>query len=282
MEPFDASITEWITCDVNDLAGHFHCYKGGNQFERLEWVHLNPPELKKLFTASGEMESFTISMALDIPAQDKTGEKKKSFTFRPVISVKYKEEGEQWDYFSNDNIVPDPGHLHQAAKVPAEFKDALSQNWVELDISNMDDVFTASIPLSKTNAPGRTPKPAPQRLLSYKFTLGDPGKPETEANITFFKFIDDLRKTHEITIIKFHLGTDMNKLNHKDKFTFSPVLEVWADLRINGGAKNKEDDSFIKALHKARLRCGVPNDTGDLPALYEYMMPCPSTCGSDS
>lgn len=280
----------WRECDVNQLAGHFHKFSEWNsmsesQFERLGELHLTNKELKELFSAPDNIESFDIRMGLDSEVSSKD-----KFTFKPVINVRYAKGKPKEKEFHHGPVptlrqaVADT-NTNQSARVPAQFKSWLTKNWMELDASMIDDVFTASTDATsdqnkvmENKRNGIPIKRINQRLHSYHFT--------ENLNDAFFHFIRNLKKYGPDTRLDYfvlHLGVDMNKLAHKEMFSFSPVFEV----RLIG-AKPQQ----IVELRASGLRC-VPevfvsahrekNEsqvvyTGNETVYYEYVMPCPPTC----
>jgi hypothetical protein len=270
----------WRECDVNHLAGHFHRFQKTDedhtsQFVRLGQLYLYKADLDSLFPAGTKIESFHIRLGLDAPNKD-------NYTFMPEISVKHTDKTLDLGFFYGpsphrmqpqpaDPCVALPQEAKPSAKIPPILKDWLTKNWMELDASLIDDVFTSSaypemdaaereehkklgLPIQRTN----------QRVYAYHFN--------SKTNKAFFECID--RHKGKIQYLTFHLGVDMNKFAHKEMFSFSPVFEVYL---CN---PNQED---IRHLRASGLRC-IPvkddNDklTNDEVAYYEYSAPCPSTC----
>jgi hypothetical protein len=254
----------WKKCDVNKLAEHFHCYRPlDSQFERLSTVNLNDETIKWLLLGNGKITSFEISFGLD----EKVSPAEK-FTFSPVISVVYsnKDTGAAgFHHVKKTRSMPPDGvtFAPDVAEVPEEFKDWMVKNWIELDVSLIDDVFKAT---PKKKVGESMTRRDPQRLLKYCFT-------ET-TNSAFLKFINDIIENNIlIERFYFHLGVDMNKFNHKEEFGFAPVLEVQIP---------KTTDEFLLKIHRAGLRSKLMKNAKEEDVegvyYYEYLTPCPSTC----
>jgi hypothetical protein len=243
----------WKKCDVNNLAGHFHKYNSISQFERLGQLYLNKDDLDALFPKGKEIYSFDINLGLDDDLSNID-----AFTFRPFISVKYTATGKaverMFQYATHANV--DPAF---STPVPLAFKDWLCNNWMALDVSLIDDVFAASFDdIVDIRQPGLPTQRINKRLLAYHFN--------EKFNTAFWDFVRDHRGSLDLFV--FYLGIDLNKLPHKDMFTFSPIFE----MRINN-ATEKE----IYKLRKAGLRC-VPLSAKAESVYYEYSSPCPSSC----
>lgn len=278
----------WRECDVNHLAGHFHRFNKedtmrASQFERLGELHLTGKELKKLFSQPSHIDSFDIRLGLD-----KKVSTKNEFTFRPVISVIKKGKKKEMEFhhgpFPNPKLARTNSITKQSAEVPVHFKSWLIKNWMELDASLIDDVFTASFNDTDMNANTQAGLPVKRdnrRLISYHFNEGN--------NVAFLNFIRNMPKygpEARLDYFTFHLGVDMNKLAHKEMFTFSPVFEV----RLTGVKPEK-----ISELRASGLRCVpeilIPEPaeakkgeqvvyTGNETVYYEYIAPCPPTCSN--
>jgi hypothetical protein len=245
----------WKTCDVNNLATNFHRYdKSSEQHDRLEMLYLEPYDVEALFTTTNEIESFAIHLALD-----KEAPQLDAFNFRPLISVKHKDTRKGVPV--EKSFQPGPTPEDTVAAVPFIFKEWLTKNWMELDTNLIDDVFTASFGPEGSENKLQPVKRANKRLTSYYFSK--------ELNPIFFEFI----RTHQFNIkhFIFHLGIDMNKFNHKDQFTFSPVFEVHI---------HKQEDQNV-TIHQHGIRSSPSNDPGTDIAYFEYSAPCPSTCPSE-
>lgn len=246
-----ANSEKWKACDISQLVNHFHKLKE-SQYERLEALHLNAEDLTDLFNNGSELFSFDIKMGL------KNKRSVDKFSFRPTIKVNYangKASLEKKFRFGLGAIPAD------ASRVPYAFKEWMTKNWMELDSSLIDDAFVAFLPdknAPKTDKPG-LPNPY-KRLLSYHFTKS--------INKDFFEFL--LTYKGEINYLAFHLGIDKNKIEHKDQFNFSPVIEV------NVSKKTLSDD-FIEKVHRWGLRSFETKKDQEV-VYYEYLAPCPSTC----
>jgi hypothetical protein len=269
---------QWKKCDVNNLVANFCRFTGeGSQYERLGALYLQDDDVAILFPERSEknpspIESFAIKFALDTNVAG-MGE----FNFRPFISVRQTgvtSPAESPFCFEHEykktNVSP-----RNAAEVPPEFKDVVTQNWIDLDVSLIDDVFTASLPDTsfKKNGPRIPPKRVPQRLLAYQFKNGS--NPGDQANPTFLDFIN--KHSGQIRTFAFHLGIDMNKFPHKDQFTFSPVIELTVETITPA-----ERGRLLETIHQNGLRACPVKGAADLATVYyEYMAPCPSTCGNE-
>jgi hypothetical protein len=260
----------WKKCDVNKLVEHFHSYsRRTSQYERLSMLSLKVDDLEELFPKDKNVTSFDISFALtnETSLTDQ-------FTFKPIISVHY-------DGLTSPSIQkefqygPVPINYNDAppvstgdAPVPYEFKEWITQNWMELNINLIDDVFTASFADETSPKHKSIPeKRITQRLLAYYFT--------DKINNKLFSFVTSLKKDKaSLSQFILHLGVDMNKFDHKDQFSFSPVFE----LRI----KNASDAIKLLAYNLGLRTSALKKDgkvlNEDHPVYFEYGTPCPSTC----
>lgn len=275
---YETNIKHWKKCDVNNLAANFNRLpSGGSQYERLSQVYLPEDHVEKLFPKATEanpspVESIAIRFALDAAMPNNA-----EFNFRPIISVKHTGITTPLPIefpFSFERKQTEPG---PQAVVPHQFRDVINQNWIELDISLMDDVFTAALPdncSGKNGAVIEETRRVPKRLLAYIFKNGP--KEEDRVNVGFLKFINE--NSGNIKELVLYLGADMNKYGHKDKFTFSPIIEVI--LKTTAGARRTQ---FFESAHANGIRTiGAQNDLDKGYAYFEYMAPCPSTCGNEN
>jgi len=245
----------WKKCDVNSLAGHFHKYNAVSQFERLGQLYLNKVDLDVLFPEGKEIHSFDINLALDNDVS-----RIDAFTFRPFIKVTYVDKTEAVERMFHYTAEVAPRPEKTAVKVPLPFKDWLCANWMDLDVSLIDDVFAAAfdglIDITEPNLPKLRVN---KRLLSYHFN--------DKYNTAFRDFLRDL--AGHLDQFVFYLGIDMNKFFHKDLFTFSPIYEV----RTYGVTEEQ-----LYKIRRSGLRCVPHAERGVESVYYEYSSPCPSSC----
>lgn len=243
----------WKKCDVNNLAASFHRYDGNSQHERISTLHLDKNDLKELFPKKEELVSFQLTFGLN---EETTSDYPVAFVV--IISASHA-SGLITEKLFRYGRPSDPV---ASAKVPFEFKEWLHKNWMELDMSQVDDVFAASLPtkLSRLEKNTVLVKRTTQRLLSYPFAAKD-------RNEIFFNFIKQNKSL--IQNLVFHMGVDMNKYNHKEEFSFSPIMEA---KFIKASPKE------IMQIYRSGLRCIPADNKKDDSAYYEYMKPCPPTC----
>jgi hypothetical protein len=244
--------SRWKKCDVNNLAASFHCFDGNSQHERISTLHLTRRDLKSLFPKDEQVTAFQLTFGLNEETTHGY-----PVAFRVMIKV---------SHFSG--LVTGkpfrwglPADLAASSKVPFEFKEWLHKNWMELDMSQVDDVFTASLPPDPpqsviSDVPA---KRITQRLLCYPFA--------GNKNDIFFGFIKD--NISRIQNLIFHMGVDMNKYNHKEKFSFSPIMEAQF---------KKPSPEDLTKIYRSGLRCIPTGNDDEDSAFYEYMKPCPPTC----
>jgi hypothetical protein len=244
----------WRRCDVDTLIHHFHRFDGRSQFDRLEAVHLDKNLLEILFPPEKDIHSFDIDMGLDSVVSVES-----TYTFSPTIRVKYNDdESAMTEKVFIQGIPPD---LRDSSQVPVVFKEWVVKNWMELKLEWFDDVFTAALKRDSPEERKKTPFDimTSHRLLGYHFT--------DTINDSFLEFIREHRGNLDLLV--FHMGVDMNKFQHKELFSFSPVFEVHVrDLT----------EEQVRELRSAGLRCIPKAKKGEEVVYYEYSAPCPSTC----
>lgn len=275
---FEKNVNFWKSCDVNNLAINFHRLSE-SQYERIGSVYLKDTDLIKLFPEKDEPDSIMIeSMSIQF-ALDKKYSRGNEFNFMPVISVKLKNKKHpvERQFYFNLNRVPQAGTREKSdisnpsAKVPIEFKEVLNQNWINTEVSMVDDLFGASLLLASDDPEiaQTVPKRASLRLLGYNFRNNSA---IDHVNRNFFDFLNE--NTGKIKRFTLHLGMDMNKQDRKDQFTFSPIIQILVR------PDNKKDRlAILESIHQKGLRSHPSLADADSPEVYyEYMMPCPSTC----
>jgi hypothetical protein len=253
----------WKECDVNKLTGHFHQYGGSkvSQFERLSMISLGSADIQTLFQKTKVIHSLSIHFGLDNETSLTD-----AFTFTPMITVNHKGNrvlNPPTAAFKHGLVQTTTG----AAKVPHEFKEWLNRNWMELDVSLVDDVFTSSFEAHDK----KTRKPVPfkrisKRLLAYHFT--------NSTNPDLYHFIRKHKNRIEQFIV--HLGVDKNKLGHKEEFAFSPVIELHL-------LKPKKPNVLYQDIHEMGLKSSpfANNDKKRGIVYFEYISPCPPSCGDE-
>ncbi|PKV48577.1 hypothetical protein ATE84_0577 [Aquimarina sp. MAR_2010_214] len=196
-ESFKKSTSLWKNADVLQLTHHFHKLDPSvGQYERVYYFSMSDDDVKR-FNAIQEIDTFTMHMAL------KRGYKEK-FTFFPIFEIVDEKGNEQFfgleafqkpEMNESQNKENEPG----SEIVPQTFKQMIHDNWEQVDMSLVDDLFTV-----------KTKKKPMERVLFYKVTAGliNPYLP------------------NGIEAIKFYPGLDMNKFQYKDMISFTPVIGI--------------------------------------------------------
>lgn len=242
------NIENWQRCDIAQLVNHFHYMNkeksGGLQQERLESMVLEGEALNSF--KSVPIKSLTLHMALNT-AQSINGE----VSFGPILETSKSDASSDFTPFSIYQ-EDDP----YSGLVPGAFKEAVNRNWLLTDSSMVDDLFLAYKPTEKKKAPQL------QRLLRYHISK--------KTNTLLFEVLTMEEVRANLKSIHLYMGADMNKANDMAEFTFTPVIEL---------RTKKLDDKTLLAIAKKGLRSagGLTKDDDD-GILFEYMMPCPSTC----
>ncbi|WP_074406833.1 MULTISPECIES: hypothetical protein [Aquimarina] len=196
-EIFKESTTLWRNADVLQLTHHFHKLDPVvGQYERVYYFSMSKDDVKR-FNAIQEIKTFTMYMAL------KRGYKEK-FTFFPIFKIVDIEGNIQYfglEAFQKPNIKEPQNKEDELGSeiVPLTFKQMIHDNWEEVDMSLVDDLFTV-----------KEKKKPMERVLFYTVTadLINPYLP------------------NGIEKIKFYPGLDMNKFQYKDMISFTPVIGI--------------------------------------------------------
>lgn len=246
-------VGNWQKCDVSQLVNHFHFYESESspiQQKRVESLRLEEGGIDYLRT-TGNIESITFEMGLS-----SEGSENGQLTFAPVWSVRSA---------GVEGFVPfeftKPEQQLGLNLVPGIFKDMVSRNWMNLDPSLIDDLFLANKPSKSGKTTGL------QRLLYYHFSV--------KNNPVFFHVfrLDEVRE--KLKGIYLFPGADFNKMNDRSEYTFSPVIQL---------VTKKLSAHALSEIARLSLRVSTgmgDSDDDDDSILFEYMMPCPSTCNGE-
>lgn len=227
---FNNKREHWCKEDILKLAQHFHCFnKEKTMYDRV--IHFEMKDLKGFNNIKKDIKSIRIYLTLEKEDRDK-------ITCIPYLKVN-----------DNDELVfelsPVAETKEQASfedsPVPKIFKDFVWNNWCDIEMHLIDDLF---------HCWGKKYKNDPKSLV----------------RVEHFEF-DDLAKNirdfnADITAITLYPGIDMNKFGKKDRISFTPVLGV--KPRLDNGQR----------------RMGIFEFDGD-ETFAEYSTPCPPTCPDD-
>ncbi|MCE7993479.1 MAG: hypothetical protein HEP71_15940 [Roseivirga sp.] len=241
-------IENWQCCDIAQLVNHFHFMEkdksGDLQQMRLGALVLEGEALSLL--KSDSLKSLTLHMALT-KKEAVNGEA----TFAPILEV-CKEGGLE----GSATFKPYSSDAPYSGLVPGVFKEAVNRNWLLIDSTLVDDLFLAYKPTEKNQIPQL------QRLLRYHISK--------KTNTLLFDVLTMKGVQDNLKAIDLYMGADMNKLDDKGAFTFTPVIVL---------RTKKLDDETLLAIAKKGLRSfGGLTDDDDDEVLFEYLKPCPSTC----
>lgn len=248
--PLTQNIDNWKSVDLRQLVGHFHqltVEKNSSYFRRLDQVFLDDNGLKDVFRTGKTITSFEINMALT--SSDSLPDK---ITFSPVLKVNFSDQTNGWAEFKHEHepsrhkVQP----IRLDARVPYNFKEALSKNWMELENGLIDDVFMRSVPHDNNPSVRKV-----ERIERYCYHKGNVNQHLLDFAIHY---------GNSIKKFIFYLGVDMNKFYNPNEFSFSPVIGVVIQPAV------------ILPAHKAMLRV-IEGEEGD-KTFFEYSAPCPSTC----
>ncbi|WP_109298811.1 hypothetical protein [Aquimarina sp. AU474] len=232
-EDFVNSREKWCKENILKLAHHFHEWdKNSEQFRRVNFFSLNDKDAER-FSNIKKIREIRICLAL-------RGDDINKITFYPYLQVNGSKD--LVFYF-----IPQVKKL-DAEIVPETFKKMIGDNWNDIDMHLIDDLFHC-----KTNE-GKGPV---ERVLSYY--IGN--KDETDKRI--LQYINDVL-LDKVTGVNLYPGVDMNKFSKKEMISFTPVL----GFNTAGVTMNNE----------LGLRGVVESISGPDETLVEYLSPCPPTC----
>lgn len=275
--------TNWINSDPSDLARHFYgtikqqelSDSFTNQLVRVNELSLPLDSLLKHFTTGSKVKKVIIEMGFSSEIS-----KNASMSFAPTFTAELEDVEDPIgpiafiapEYSSKKSNI---SHNRLGdSPIPEDLKQYLKQNWNQLDNSLIDDIFMAYVP-PKNNTD--TKQPIMSRLLRYVFKPSSASDTNGDINSSLIDLLNeitsnknDINNTPILNSFTLHLGVDYNKLNHKDQFTFSPILELnYPTPLLSPVAARK--------LHRSGIRF-ILNDDDTETALLEYVRPCPSTC----
>ncbi|WP_024768407.1 hypothetical protein [Aquimarina macrocephali] len=194
---FKESTSLWRNADVLQLTHHFHKLDPAKgQYERVYYFSMSDDDVER-FNKIQEIKTFTMHMAL------KRGYKEK-FTFFPIFEIVDIDGNKQYfglEAYQKPRIKTLQNKEDELGSeiVPLTFKQMIHDNWEEVDMSLVDDLFTV-----------KTKKKPMERVIFYTVTaaLINPYLP------------------NGIEKIKFYPGLDMNKFQYKDMISFTPVIGI--------------------------------------------------------
>ncbi len=187
--------TKWCEEDVLKLGPHFHKFNGkSNQYDRVTHFSLTDQEKLKKLNGIGAIKKLHICLALDNP-------NKNEVTFCPYLDI----NGERFDLTpeTNGSFRNEPEGIltaEESAKVPAIFRNMIWENWEEVEMHLIDDLFHC--------------KDTDGFLKRVEYFIITPN---------MFVLINELIKSG-ISAINLYPGIDMNKFNQKNRISFTPVL----------------------------------------------------------
>lgn len=231
-EIFAKSTNRWKDADVLQLTKHFHkLERNKGQYERVNYFKMSEKNVER-FNQIEEIKTFKIHLAL----KDNYKEK---FTFFPIfetIDIHGKKLRFDLEPFQKPKPKKSESEIERLGSeiVPAIFKEMIHDNWEDVEMSLVDDLFTV-----KTKG-----KPM-ERVIFYEVTadLINPYLP------------------NNIKELKLYPGLDMNKFQHKDMISFTPVIGL----------------TPYKPVEGTLYRAGILESDGN-EVFIEYSKPCPPTC----
>ncbi|MCK8522066.1 hypothetical protein M0D21_10835 [Aquimarina sp. D1M17] len=236
---------KWCEEDVLQLAHHFHKLNRG-QYQRVTYFKLNPSELKRFNKFSERIASIRIYLALEQKYR------KEKVSFCPYLHLNYDEkdtpesQGEKIFYLT-PCLEPRPNESRFNRKqfteslVPKIFKEKICANWDKVEMHLIDDLFHCwgEAKSEEGNMLGT--------MLRVEFFMLD-------------EIVQDIIP-EKVEAIHLYPGIDMNKFQHEDEISFTPVLGVTPPLHLNremsgvGLMESNDDETYL-----------------------EYSKPCPPTC----
>ena len=227
---FEDETQRWCKEEVLKLTRHFHCYNE-QKVRHNRVIHFELQDIKGFNDIRKQIESIKIYLALKKNDSDK---------ITSCFYLRVNDSNDDNMIFELCPVTKEPIVITDA-KVPRIFKDIVNENWREIEVHLVDDLF---------------------HCLKYD--------PQTKQNsivrVEYFEF-DDIAKDisdfdDDITAVTLYPGIDMNKFGKKDRISFTPVLGV--KPRLENGQK----------------RMGFLEFDGD-ETFAEYSTPCPPTCPDD-
>ncbi len=222
----------WCKEDVLKLARHFHKWdKLTGQHYRVDHFILSKEDIKRLnkIKANQPIKNVKICLAL----QDDNVEE---VTFCPFLMINDKED-------LVFEFIPIVKVGLTAEYVPETFKKMIGDNWNEIDMHLIDDLFHCN----DVNA----------RVRVLHYSIGN----EDETDQKIMRYINEI--LGNITGITLYPGVDMNKFSKRDMISFTPTLGF--------NAKGiKENHMGLKGV--------IETMSGPDETLVEYLTPCPPTC----
>lgn len=242
---FAKDIENWKKTNVLELANHFHelCP------ETLQHKRVNHFAMQKEyvdeFCKLKKINSIDIRLALD------SEQVKDKFSFYPILEITHDASKKSLflPFKAIDSTKPTPkGQKTQSALVPEIFKDMIAENWHNLEIGFIDDLFIAQGQNEMKNSTN-------QMVRVNTFEIG----------VTMMPLINELNSQIEeednISEITLYPGVDMNKFGNKKYISFTPVLGFSHSGKL---PEQLNHQGIIETLEKEMF--------------IEYSRPCPPTC----
>ncbi|MFD2563399.1 hypothetical protein [Aquimarina rubra] len=240
------SITRWQEEEVLLLARHFQRLNIDNKtstshYSRTNFFEMNTDDIKTLNTLK-DIKSIRIYMSLE-------DEDKNKFTFHPIINIKYGSAGnEVWFTLEakyQKPKVPIAANVNDGGTiVPGIFKEMILANWNSVEDNLIDDLFVAKD--ERTRA-----------LTRVNF-----------FNVSSDMVLELFNTTLQDNISRFIMypGVDMNKFQHRNMISFTPVIGIVPDTKV-----------LTEVISRHGL---VEFDNEEI--FIEYSKPCPPTCPPNS
>lgn len=227
---FNEDTNRWKNADVLALTHHFHKLdENQGQYERVNYFAMRKSDVKQ-FNTIQKIKTLSIYLAL------KAGYKEK-FTFFPIFEVTTT-QGEKLRFDLEPHQKPkikDDQTKLTSEIVPKIFKDMICENWEEVEMSLVDDLFTV-----KT-------KGKPMERVLYYIVSANLINPYLPGNISE---------------LKLYPGIDMNKFQYKDMISFTPVIGVIPKTPIAnsinsmGIIESADDEVYLEYLSPCPPTCG--------------------------
>lgn len=230
-------ITNWRHESVLNLADHFHQLDPTTQQQRrVGAFRMKDTDLGlfKEIIKSRTIRKIKMHLGLAAVAEPY------NFTASFFIEVAYNADATK--YFPLYPVFKDITPLvksYETDIVPMIFKEVILKNWNEMNLHQIDDLFTAT--------------KDEQLLRVHYFEIGT--LMVEYINTVIANCLDDLEG------ISIYPGADLNKFSNKETISFTPVL----------GFKMTEA-AGAKLMHEGFYNC----IRGEL--FMEYSLPCPPTC----
>lgn len=236
-ETISADLDNWKKTDVLKLASHFHKWCSKTHQHKRVYNFEMAPEYLAQFNGLDTIKLINICLAVKSVVNE--GE----FAFYPVLEI-HLEASKPVVYLPLIGYEAPPNEVAPLSDiVPGIFKEMISKNWHNIQMSLVDDLF-----LAKKQSDGSF---GAEMVRVHHFEIGE----------RMIAHINAIRAVGPVDGVVLYPGVDMNKMADKHMISFTPIL----------GIKHPEINS-IHAQH------GVI-ETIESETFIEYSSPCPPTCG---